>query len=205
LERGKVVITPSHVTGLIAVVVALCFLAIHSDNLSIVAASIFFTLACTIDSCISKIPNLLNLCLLIAGIIINTVDLGAQGVLYSFSGAALGIGLLLLPYLMGGMGAGDVKALGALGAVIGPFALLQVFVYMGLLGGGFALLHYLFRANLKNAIIEGWHSICASALTQRAQYLLPRDPEKSKESLRFPYSSAIALGYYCYVYWGGML
>ncbi len=32
-------------------------------------------------------------------------------------GLALGFGLLLLPYALGGMGAGDVKALAALGAL----------------------------------------------------------------------------------------
>ena len=131
--------------------------------------------------------------------------MGAQGALSSLSGLGLGIGLLLLPYLMGGMGAGDVKALGALGALIGPGPLLHVFVYMGLLGGAFALLHYLFRSDIKQTIHDGWHSVCASVLTRKADYILPAKSAARKDALRFPYSSAIALGYYCYIYWGGIL
>lgn len=205
MEREKSGITPSHITGLIAVSVSFYFLAIHRDDLSIVAASIYFTLSCITDTFKSKIPNILNFSLIVAGVTINSVTLGAQGALSSLCGLGLGIGLLLLPYLMGGMGAGDVKALGALGALIGPSALLHVFVYMGLLGGGFALLHHVYRSDLKATLREGWHSVCASALTRKAEYLLPNSSARPKEALRFPYSSAIALGYYCYVYWGGVL
>lgn len=205
MERGKVEITPSHITGLIAVAVSTYFLIMQRDDLSIVAASIYFMLACTTDTFKAKIPNLLNACLLVAGITINTMALGMQGFLFSLAGLGLGIGLLLLPYLMGGLGAGDVKALGALGALIGPYDLLHVFVYMGLFGGGFALLHYLFQADIKKTIREGWLSVCASALTQKAHYILPQNPGSRKGSLRFPYSAAIALGYYSFVYWGGVL
>lgn len=205
MENGTVEITPSHFTGLIAVIVSTSFLVIHSDNISIVAASIYFTLSCTTDTFKSKIPNLLNLSLLIAGITINTMAMGTQGAVSSLAGLGLGIGLLLLPYLMGGMGAGDVKALGALGALIGPVALLQVFVYMGLLGGAFALLHYVFRTDVKKALCDGWQSVCASVITRKAQYIIPASSATRKDALRFPYSSAIALGYYCYIHWGGIL
>ena len=175
------------------------------DDISIVAASIFFTLACTTDTFKSKIPNLLNACLLVAGITINTTALGMQGFLLSLAGLCLGIGLLLLPYLMGGIGAGDVKALGALGALVGPYNLLNVFVYMGLFGGGLALLHYLYQADIKKTVREGWLSVCVSALNQKAHCMLPKNPGSRKGTLRFPYSAAIALGYYSFVYWGGVL
>ena len=119
MERGRIEITPSHITGLIAVTVSIYFLIMHRADLSIVAASVFFTLACTTDTFKSKIPNLLNACLLVAGITINTMTTGMHGFLLSLSGLALGIALLLLPYIMRGMGAGDVKAFGALGALMG--------------------------------------------------------------------------------------
>ena len=205
MERWRVEITPSLVTGLIAVAFSIYFLIIFRADLSIVAASIYFTLACTTDTFKSKIPNLLNGCLLVAGVIINTMDAGFHGFLLSLAGLALGIGLLLLPYLMGGLGAGDVKALGALGALIGPYDLLHVFVYMGLYGGGIALLHFLYQANLKKAFREMWLSVCASALTQKTQYIFPPAPKSGKGSLRFPYSAAIALGYYSFIYWGNVL
>jgi prepilin peptidase CpaA len=203
--RRNIGITPSHLTGLIAVTISIYFLIMHRDDLAIVAASIYFVLACSTDTIKSKIPNILNLCLLIAGFSINIMAMGLQGFLASLAGLGLGIGLLLLPYLLGGMGAGDVKALGALGALIGPISILHVFVYMGLFGGGFALLHYFFQGDLKHSLREGWQSVCAAALTRKADYILPRTSGTQRESLRFPYSAAIALGYYSFVYWGGIL
>jgi len=205
VERGRVEITPSHITGLIAVTVSICFLIIHRDDLSIVAASIYFTLACTTDTFKSKIPNLLNACLLITGITMSTMTLGLQGFLWSLYGLGLGFSLLLLPYLMGGIGAGDVKALGALGTLVGPYDLLHIFVYMGLYGGGLALLHHLYHADIKETVRKGWLSVCASALTRKAHYILPPRPDSRKSTPRFPYSAAIALGYYSFVHWGGVL
>ncbi|MBE0576194.1 MAG: prepilin peptidase [Desulfuromonadales bacterium] len=205
LERLRVEITPSHITGLMAVVISAYFLITHSNDLSIVAASIYFTLACTTDTLKSKIPNLLNACLLLAGIALSTLTLGLHGFLMSLAGLALGIGLLILPYLMGGMGAGDVKALGALGALIGPYDLLQVFVYTGLYGGGLALLHYLFKTGFKNAFHKGWLSIRLLVLARDAHLLVPAKESSGKNSMRFPYATAIAFGYYSFQYWGAVL
>ena len=203
MEKGSVEITPSHISGLIAVIISISFLIIQRDDLSIVAASIYFTLACTTDTFKSKVPNLLNACLIFAGVTINTMTLGTHGLFLSISGLALGIVLLLLPYIMGGMGAGDVKALGALGALIGPYNLLHVFVYMAFFGGGLALLHYLYhQTDIKKNLREGWHSVCASALTKEVEYIMP---SSRKNTLRFPYAVAIALGYYSFIYWGAIL
>ena len=47
----------------------------------------------------------------------------------------LGFACLILPYLWGGMGAGDVKALAALGAWLGPKLTVFLFCYMGIAGG----------------------------------------------------------------------
>lgn len=205
LEKGKFAITPSHVTGLIAVTVATSSLIMHRGDLAIVAASVYFILACTTDTFKAKIPNLLNACLLAAGFVLSTMALGVHGFLLSLSGLGLGIGLLLLPYIMGGMGAGDVKALGALGALVGPYDLLHVFVYMAFFGGGFALLHFLCQADMKQTVRKGWLAVCNTVLTRKADYIFPGNPGSRKSTLRFPYSAAIALGYYSLVYWGKVL
>lgn len=205
MERGRQGITPSHFTGLIAVAVSAIFLILRRGDLSIVAASIYFLLACTTDTFKSKIPNILNGILLISGLAINIMSSGWHGAMMSLAGVGLGIALLLIPYLLGGMGAGDVKALGALGALVGPGDLLHVFVYMGFFGGAFALLHYLFSADIRTTAGNAWQSFCTFALTQKAEYVLPDRHRPDKQKLRFPYSSAIALGYYSFLYWGRIL
>ena len=175
------------------------------NDLSIVVASIYFTLACTTDTLKCKIPNLLNACLLIAGIIISTTNLGVPGLLSSLSGLGLGLALLLLPYIMGGMGAGDVKALAALGALIGPYDVLHVFIYMGLYGGVIAVVHYSYTANIKDMLRETWQSVCATAFDYKRDQDSSTEPRPQKTSMRFPYSAAIAFGYYSFIYWGGLL
>jgi len=57
-------------------------------------------------------------------------------------GAALGFLFLLLPYLLGGIGAGDVKLLAVYGALLGPHLIITAFLYGAILGGVIALYKY---------------------------------------------------------------
>ena len=192
---------PRHLTGLGAMVLSLYFMVTRGTDPAIAVASSYFFLACAIDTRYAKIPNLLNALMALAGLLLSTAASGWSGALLSLSGLALGIALLLLPYLMGGFGAGDVKALGALGALVGPHALMHIFVYMALFGGGMAVLHYVFHHDLAQKTREAWTSIKASALSRDLRQLKP----SSREPLRFPYAAAIAFGYYSYLSWGGVL
>ena len=57
----------------------------------------------------------------------------------SLEGATLGFLFLLLPYLYGGIGAGDVKLLAVYGAFLGPHLIVTTFFYGAILGGLVAL------------------------------------------------------------------
>ncbi|HZK55919.1 MAG TPA: prepilin peptidase [Desulfosporosinus sp.] len=54
-------------------------------------------------------------------------------------GAALGFLFLLLPYIGGGIGAGDVKLMAVLGSLLGPHIIITAFFYGSILGGLIAL------------------------------------------------------------------
>ena len=86
-----------------------------------------------------KIPNYLTFGAALAGLAFNFIFAGWGGLADGVLGLFLGFGLLILPYILGGMGAGDVKALAALGAWLGPKGTLYLFIYMGLAGGVMAL------------------------------------------------------------------
>lgn len=191
---------PRLLSGFGAVLLSLYFMVCYRADVAIVVASVYFTIACLTDTLRTRIPNWLNLGMVVTAVTINTLHAGWSGLGQSISGLLLGIALLLFPYIMGGFGAGDVKALGALGALTGPMALLHIFVYMALYGGGLAVLHILFNRNLTEKIHAGWVSAKAAALS--------RDPAQLKpgktEPLRFPYAAAIACGYYSYIAWGGI-
>ena len=192
---------PRLLVGYGAAMLSLYFLLHHRAEMSIVAASLFFLLICITDTLTTRIPNVLSGALVVAGLVINALQAGWLGVAQSLLGLALGIGLLIIPYAMGGFGAGDVKALGALGALTGPTALLFIFVYMALYGGAMAVLHYLVNSNLRLKIRDGWSSVKAFVLSKDISYMKPSD---KKEPLRFPYAAAIAFGYYTYLEFGAI-
>ncbi|WP_274363982.1 A24 family peptidase [Paenibacillus thermotolerans] len=70
---------------------------------------------------------------------------GWSGLGASLAGFAAGIGLLLIPYFMGGMGAGDVKLLSVIGALKGSWFVVTAAVYMGLIGAAMAVVTLLLR------------------------------------------------------------
>ncbi len=86
-----------------------------------------------------KIPNALTFPTMVVGLIGHTLGDGLNGFLFSIGGLVLGLGLLLGFYVLGGMAAGDVKLLGAVGAILGPLEVFLVFLMTALLGGLYAL------------------------------------------------------------------
>lgn len=86
-----------------------------------------------------RLPNRLTLGLLAAGCLWNTGLHGWSGLGHAFTGAAVGGALLLPVYLRGGMGAGDVKMLAAVGAWLGALPVMGVFVVAGLAAGAWSV------------------------------------------------------------------
>lgn len=67
-----------------------------------------------------RIPNRLSGALLIAALALHGIFAGLVGVGLAAAGALIGLGFFLVPYLMGGLAAGDVKLMAAVGAMLGP-------------------------------------------------------------------------------------
>jgi prepilin peptidase CpaA len=66
-----------------------------------------------------RIPNLIVFPAAIIGLTLNLVMRGWEGLGFGLKGLAVGFALLFIPYLVGGMKAGDVKFLAAIGAFTG--------------------------------------------------------------------------------------
>lgn len=186
---------PRYITGSAAGFIGCFYLATRHDDTSVLIASCYLIVACIYDTLTTRIPNFLNASLALAGLALFFYNDGWQGMLLGLAGLALGIALLIVPWLMGGMGAGDVKALGALGALLGPGQLIHVFVYIGLIGGATAILHYAFESNLRAKTTEWLNTMKASMLTSDPKMIIPETVEIS----RFPYAATIAFGYYTYL------
>lgn len=81
-----------------------------------------------------RIPNALTLGGALAGLIASAVAAGMGGVWYSAAGWALATAMWLPLYALGGMGAGDVKLIAAIGAWLGPLAIFYTALYSAVAG-----------------------------------------------------------------------
>lgn len=92
-----------------------------------------------------RIPNWLTVPGLLAGIAVNAAVSGLSGVKTSLLGAGLGL-LLLLPFVfLRSLGAGDWKLAGALGAIVGPGALLDLLMGSIFVAGVMALVLVIYK------------------------------------------------------------
>lgn len=153
-----------------------------------------------------RIPNVLTFGGALAGIIFQTALFGWSGLGQSLAGLALGLALLLLPYVLGGMGAGDVKALAALGAWLGPTGIFSVFCYMGFSGGLISLAILLWTGKIWQYLRQGWQRLLQFILLRGQKRILMETltPEEAT-SPGIPYGVAIAMGMAIYLKWGGLL
>ena len=70
----------------------------------------------------------------------------------SATGWAVGIAIFFVPFALGGLGAGDVKLLGAIGAWLGPMNAVWVGLYAGAAGGLLAIFVALTKGYLFQAV-----------------------------------------------------
>ncbi len=148
-----------------------------------------------------RIPNYLTLGTAVAGLAYNCMSQGLPGLVHGILGMLLGFTFLILPYLWGGMGAGDVKTLAALGAWLGPKLTILLFCYMGIAGGVIALGYLVWHGCLWEKIKGGWNALFNLILCRPDGSSRPRSPGKLTEGI--PYGVAIAVGMIILVGAGG--
>jgi prepilin peptidase CpaA len=195
---------PRFFTGGIAMTMALYFIYFKRADLIVLSASFFLFLICVTDTLYSKIPNLCNFLLIILGFGLNSYQAGFAGTGMALLGLVTGLGLFLVPFLLGGMGAGDVKALAALGALLGPGNIFQVFLYTAIFGGMMGVLHYLAAGKLWEKLLILAGTVRMGGMPGVVKAYVPPKAGKT-EPLRFPYAAAIAFGFFAFVHWGGIL
>jgi len=79
-----------------------------------------------------RINNTMVIAIIFLGLVSGLLEDGSAGIVTWIGGMAVGFGMFLPFYMGGGMGAGDVKLLAAVGSVIGPIP--------ALIAGGVALM-----------------------------------------------------------------
>jgi prepilin peptidase CpaA len=109
-------------------------------------------IACGTDLRTRRIPQWLTIGGAVAGVVFHSVTSGWNGGLTGVAGWTVGMLVLFIPFALGGLGAGDVKLLGAIGAWLGPANALWVGLYTGVAGGILAIVVALAKGYLSQAI-----------------------------------------------------
>lgn len=167
--------------------------------------SLTLVVAAVIDGTKLKVPNWLTFPMVLGAWITSAVFFGWAGLGWSLLGTAVGLGLLLPAYAIGGMGAGDVKLLAGVGAWVGVTTTFWAFVVSAVVGGLIAIGMVLYRRK--------WGHHQGQFLMILSEILIIRDPnqlsaiagERKSSMMLLPYGIPIAIGSIAYFAWLGML
>lgn len=178
------------------------------ENWHVWLVSVTLVVAAVIDGLKLKVPNWITFPMIVSGWIYSAVlspYAGWEGLLFSLGGTAIGLGLLLPAYAIGGMGAGDVKLLAGVGAWVWSTATLYAFAVSAIVGGIIAVLMVIVRRGWTKHQIQFW-MICNEILTVKdPEKLATIAAERKSTMMLLPYGIPIAIGTIAYFACAGML
>jgi prepilin peptidase CpaA len=150
-------------------------------------------IAAVYDVRFRRIPNWLVLTGLVLGLGLNAFLFRWSGARESLLGLVVAFLIYFPLYLLRGMGAGDVKLMAAIGAVVGPANWFGIFIISALLGGIAAVFLLLSRGRLLNSL---WNIgfLFQRLFSFQAPYAREELDISSPKSVKLPHGVAIAVG-----------
>ena len=121
-----------------------------SDPLVVSAVASGGAITAVIDLYTRRIPNVLVVAIIAAGLALAATGLGRVTTAQAFLGFATGLAIMLPGHVIGATGAGDVKLFAALGTLLGPWPTVLAFIYTALAGGAIAIVVALQRHLLRD-------------------------------------------------------
>ena len=137
-----------------------------------------------------KVYNWLTLpaCILGVGLHWTLAEVGGPGLTASLAGLGIGFGVFLVAYVLGGVGGGDVKLMGAIGAIGGaPFIVSAIF-WSALVGAGIAC----WKLAWQGKLLAGVRSSVRYGVGIGTKSSSSEDEEIARTTV--PYGVAIAFG-----------
>ena len=110
----------------------------------LIVLAAMLTVAVYIELKESRIPNWLTFSGMALGLLIAYLN-GKSWFWSSIGGLILGFGFLFIFYIFGGLGGGDVKLMGAAGALMGTDLIRPALFYTALIGGFLAIMMLIWR------------------------------------------------------------
>lgn len=177
------------------------------DRISAISLTIIVILVAIFDLRERRIPNLIVFPAALLGIVINSLAANFEGFIFSLKGLALGFCLLLIPYLVKGMKAGDVKFMMAIGTFVGGSGIVRVLLITLLCYPALAIVAVLREGKLAitwlrfRRILFNFLGFFVSSLKLYAMHLESSDDD-SITSATTPFGVAIAAGTLIAIYSG---
>jgi prepilin peptidase CpaA len=147
-----------------------------------------------------RIPNWLTLIGVLSGLTLNAVlsrspAPGNWGMFRaSLLGMAAGFGIYFVLYALRAMGAGDVKLMAAVGAVVGWPNWLGIFILTSILGGIMAILLVIMRKRLQKTLFNVGF-ILSEMKSGRPAYLGKEELDvHNPKAMSLPHGAVIAIG-----------
>jgi len=150
--------------------------------------------AAVFDVLYRRIPNWLTVSGVLLGIALNAfIGPPEAGLVFSLAGLAVGFGIYAVLYALRAMGAGDVKLMAAVGALVGYQRWFGIFFITALIGGVMALILVVSRGRLKKTFFN-MSFILSEMKSGRPAYLGNEELDvKNKKSLGLPHGAVIAV------------
>ncbi|MDG3004750.1 A24 family peptidase [Paludisphaera mucosa] len=169
------------------------------------AAAVATVIAAATDVWKFKVPNALTFPTLAAGLAASAWVGGWGGLATSGLGALTGFGLLVAFFAMGGVGAGDVKLLTALGAWLGPWLTVHVFLASAIAAGLYAFVLSILGGGLAATAVD---LLFLTQRMRRGDFSSQAGPSIAVEAARgdrrrrlVPFAATTCLGFFVTVFW----
>lgn len=121
-----------------------------------IIALVVVGLAAYTDLRARRVPNWLTVSGIVVGLLLHFELSGWQGLKLSLQGAGLALLVLFPVVFMRGLGAGDWKLFGALGAILGPTVAMVILFCAIMIGGAMALFLVIRRRMLLTTLKNMW-------------------------------------------------
>jgi prepilin peptidase CpaA len=145
-----------------------------------------------------RVHNVLTLPLLISGLIYQGVSAGTPGLVNGLLGALFGFSALIVFWMMGGIGAGDVKLLAGVGAWLGLPLTFYVFIASSLAAGLYSIVLLLTNGNLRETWVNlqiAWYRLKAVGRYLGSDSEVERAATQAERRQRLvPFAAMVAVG-----------
>jgi prepilin peptidase CpaA len=167
-------------------------MSVPKEVIYVSASVICAGIASVYDYRYRRVPNLLTGPAILFGLLLHLVLGGpAQLGMAALAGLIAG-GIFLIFYIAGGMGAGDVKLMAAVGCIVGTSALKEVMISTVLIGAVFGIVLAIQRGRLRETLGN-----VGKLVKHHGSEGMKSHPElnvRNSNTLRLPYALPIAAG-----------